>query len=187
MGAASRVDDVTDLVAVVVLAFGADPFVRWLFPHPTTFVASFSEITRLHGERTASTRGAYATADRRGAAFWYPPGVHPDSAKLGSILARSDAADRASAVFAEVAPYEPTEPYWYLRQIGVDPALQRSGYGSALLDAGLVVIDQRREGAYLEATTSGSRALYERHGFSVLAEISVGGSPPLWPMHRARA
>jgi hypothetical protein len=43
-----------------------------------------------------------------------------------------------------------------------------------------------REGspAYLEATSDRSAALYERLGFSVIRELRVGGSPPLWLMLR---
>jgi ribosomal protein S18 acetylase RimI-like enzyme len=184
---ASRVDAVDDLVAVIVLAFDADPFVRWLFPEPATYVATFTEITRLHGVSTAANGGAYATEDRRGAAFWYAPGVHPDGDALSAIFAGSGAAERAASVFGEVAAHEPNDPHWYLRQIGVDPAQQGSGYGDALLGAGLGLIDQQGETAYLEATSARSRALYERHGFTTLAEISVDGSPPLWPMCRAPA
>jgi len=39
--------------------------------------------------------------------------------------------------------------------------------------------------AYLEATSPRNRALYERHGFKVTEEFTLGpGSPPLWRMWR---
>jgi hypothetical protein len=53
-----------------------------------------------------------------------------------------------------------------------------------MLAAGLAVVDRARATAYLEATSAASRALYERHGFVTLAEVTAGGSPPLWPMLR---
>ncbi len=185
-GRVTTVEETGDLVAVVMLAFSTDPFVRWLLPDPTQFVTSFTQLTRLHGERTATAGGAYALADGRGAAFWYPPGVHPDGQALGAILEAAGIVERVASVWEQVAAYEPTEPHWYLRQIGVDPALQRNGSGGALLAAGLADIDRRREPAYLEATSAGSRAFYERHDFTVLGEVRLGDSPPLWPMLRGR-
>jgi ribosomal protein S18 acetylase RimI-like enzyme len=174
-------------VATVVLAFAADPFVRWLLPDPAQFVRWFSEVTRLHAQRTSAHQGAYRRADGRGAAFWYPPGLHADSEALGATSAAAGFADRVTAVWAVVGELEPTQPHWYLRQIGVDPMLQNRGHGSALLSAGLEEIDRRCEPAYLEATSSSSRVFYERHGFRALGEVSVEGSPPLWPMLRAPA
>jgi ribosomal protein S18 acetylase RimI-like enzyme len=179
-----KVEEAGDLVATVVLAFAADPFVRWLLPDPSRYVSSFTEITRLHAERTSANGGAFALADGRGAAFWYPPGVELDREALGQVFVGADVLDRAGAVFRVVATLEPEQPYWYLRQIGVDPALQSRGLGSALLAAGLAEVDARHEMAYLEATSASSRALYERHGFTTLDEVVVDGSAPLWPMRR---
>lgn len=182
--AVEKVDDASGLVATVVLAFAADPFVRWLYPDPSQFVASFTEITRLHAQRTAPAGGAFALPGARGAAFWYPPGVQPDGEALGRVL-HADVPGRVAQIFAAVAALEPAGPHWYLRQIGVDPAHRGRGYGSALLAAGLAEIDARHEPAYLEATSEAGGTLYERHGFEVLGEVVVDGSAPLWPMKRA--
>jgi hypothetical protein len=48
----------------------------------------------------------------------------------------------------------------------------------------LDIADAAGEPAYLEATSSRSRALYERHGFEVTRELRCGDSPPLWAMWR---
>lgn len=37
---------------------------------------------------------------------------------------------------------------------------------------------------HLEATSPGSRRLYERRGFEALGEVQADDSPPLWPMLR---
>jgi GNAT superfamily N-acetyltransferase len=182
----TRIEEAGDHVFAVVLAFAADPFVRWLFPDPSDFVRTFAEITRLHGERTAANGGAFGRRDARGAAFWYPPGVHPDGEALGLVLHQTGASDRAAAVFDAAAVHEPAEPYFYLRQIGIDPPLQGHGHGTALLVAGLAEVDRRHSTAYLEATSNASRQLYERCGFVTLGEVTAGGSPPLWPMVRTR-
>src|SRR5688500_14538977 len=141
MGAAdhsvAKVTETADLVAPIVLAFGADPFVRWMMPGASVFLDVFSEITRLPGERTAPAGCAWALADGRGAAFWYPPGVHPDGEALGAAFARADAGEKVAAVWEKVDAHEPSEPHWYLRQVGIDPILQGSGLGAALISAAL--------------------------------------------------
>jgi ribosomal protein S18 acetylase RimI-like enzyme len=66
----------------------------------------------------------------------------------------------------------------------VDPAQQGRGYGSALLEHALCIIDEQGMPAYLEATTERNKALYERYDFEVVGEIQYGTSPTMWPMYR---
>jgi ribosomal protein S18 acetylase RimI-like enzyme len=84
----------------------------------------------------------------------------------------------------QMAAFHPHEPHWYLPLIGVDPAYQGRGLGSVLMAHGLTVSDKAGLPAYLEATSEGSRRLYERHGFVTLGEIQSGASPAIWPMRR---
>ncbi len=82
------------------------------------------------------------------------------------------------------AALHPEEPHWYLPLIGVDPAYQGRGLGSALLSHALALVDADKLPAYLEATTLDSRRLYERHGFEVVGEIQSGSSPTMYAMYR---
>ena len=68
--------------------------------------------------------------------------------------------------------------------IGVDPADQGEGFGSALLQHGLARCDREDKLAYLESTSLESLRLYERHGFELLGTIQVGSSPQVFPMLR---
>ena len=92
--------------------------------------------------------------------------------------------DRVAGIWSLVSEYEPEQPHWYLRQIGVDPALHSGGRGGLLMEAGLAEIDRRGELSYLEATSPRSRDFYERYGFVTLAEVRHEDSAPLWPMLR---
>ncbi|THY79458.1 acyl-CoA N-acyltransferase [Aureobasidium pullulans] len=56
------------------------------------------------------------------------------------------------------------EAYLYLKVLAIDPAYQRKGVGSLLLDEGLSIADRIGLQAYLEATEVG-RPLYKRKGF----------------------
>ena len=98
--------------------------------------------------------------------------------------------DRAVGViclaFSErMGGYHAAEPHWYLPMIGVDPAHQGRGYGSALLRHASLQCDKDHMPAYLESSNPANVPLYEQHGFVVLGTIQVGSSPPICPMLRA--
>lgn len=86
---------------------------------------------------------------------------------------------------AAVAPHHPTAPHWHLVDIGIDPAAQGRGVGSALLEHSLAMIDQLGDLASLSATSPGSRRLYERYGFETDHEIHDGIAAGLTVMSRA--
>jgi GNAT superfamily N-acetyltransferase len=179
-----RVDDAEPFVASIVLAFSADPFLRWLMPLPEMFLRLFPQITGLHGAAAAAAGGAWGLEDGRGAAFWYPPGHGPDAEAMRAIAAEAGFGERVGAVFAQVTPHVPSEPSWYLRQIGVDPTLQGQGAGAALIAAGVAQADADGTPAYLEATSDSSRRFYERYGFEHVTIAQAGDSPPLYVMVR---
>jgi GNAT superfamily N-acetyltransferase len=131
------------------------------------------------------------TAGVTGAALWMPAGRAPMSDD------RADRADRFAAELAELcAPHDgrilelvglmdqlhPHEPHEYLWFIGVVPAAQGRGLGSALIAPVLQRADRAGHPAYLESTSPHNKALYERHGFRAAAPFAVAGGPPMWPM-----
>jgi ribosomal protein S18 acetylase RimI-like enzyme len=77
-----------------------------------------------------------------------------------------------------------TEPHWYLPLIGVDPAQQGRGYGSALLRHALAACDSAGLPAYLESSNPRNVPLYERHGFEIIGVIQSGSSPEMPAMLR---
>ena len=181
--------DEVPAIAAVVLAFAADPVARWCWPDPHQYLGSMASFTRAFGGRAFVHNGAHCTDDYAGAALWLPPNVHPEEEALGEVIERTVAAPiRADlfAVFEQMAKYHPDEPHWYLPLIGVDPAQQGKGYGSALMAYALQQCDRDRSLAYLESSNPRNVPLYRRHGFEVLGTIQVGGSPPLVPMLRQR-
>jgi ribosomal protein S18 acetylase RimI-like enzyme len=175
-------------IAVIVLAFGADPAARWTYPDADRYLTHFPEIVRAFGGRAFAHGTAYHVGDVLGAALWLPPGVGPDEEALGEILRRSVPEERLAtvlAVFEKMGTYHPAEPHWYLPLLGVDPAHQRAGHGGALLDHVLRQCDRDHAPAYLESSNPANISLYERHGFRRLATIQVGSSPPVVPMLRS--
>jgi GNAT superfamily N-acetyltransferase len=174
-------------IAVVVLAFGADPVARWTWPHPAQYLAHFPVFVKAFGGKAFTHGGAYRTDGYAGAALWLPPGIDPDEDALTALLERTAPAGLQGDIFAlleQMGRYHPSEPHWYLPLIGVDPSRQSRGYGSALMRHALAACDRDRRPAYLESTNPKNIPLYERHGFELLGTIQAGTSPPLFPMLR---
>ncbi len=77
-----------------------------------------------------------------------------------------------------------TEPHWFLATLGVDPAHQGKGIGSAILQPVLDRADQDRTLCYLETHRPENVRLYERHGFEVTELYQSAKLLPIWSMLR---
>lgn len=179
--------DEATAIDAVVLAFATDPVARWCWPDPHQYLTSMPGFTRAFGGGAFVHNSACCTEDYAAAALWLPPNVHPDEEAMGELVERTVSATIRGdlvAVMEQMANYHPGAPHWYLPLIGVDPAHQGKGYGSALLTYALRQCDRDHLPAYLESTSPRSVPLYTRHGFEVLGTIQVGTSPPLVPMLR---
>jgi ribosomal protein S18 acetylase RimI-like enzyme len=180
--------DEAAVIGVITLAFGADPMARWSLPQPARYLAVMPEVVRAFGGNGFAHGTVHCLDGGAGAAMWLPPGVEPDSERLTALI--SDNAPPAilpdlMAVFEQMGSYHPTEPHWYLPLIGIDPARQGQGLGSALMRHALQRCDADKVPAYLESSNPRNIPLYQRHGFQILGTIQVGSSPPLVPMLRA--
>ena len=181
-------DEFDRVISTLVAAFIADPFIRWLFPDARQYLAYFPQVLKYFAGAAFEHDGAYRTDDFTAAALWLPPGVGPDEESLAGVMAQGVESERqadAFAVLEQVGASHPEMPHYYLPAIGVEPMLQRRGYGSALMDRGTALCDNRQVAAYLESTNAANIPLYERSGFEVVGEIRVGDSPVITRMLRA--
>jgi ribosomal protein S18 acetylase RimI-like enzyme len=173
--------------STLLLAFAADPIMRWLWPEPHAYLEHFPELLRAFGGRAFDNRSADASADFRGAALWLPPGVGPDDEAL-ETLARDRVAEgirsELDEIFELMSQAVPAAPHWHLAFVGVDPFSHGQGIGAALVTHALRRVDESGAEAYLESTNPRNISLYERHGFEVSGEIRVGAAPPMYPMVR---
>lgn len=175
------------VVDAIVLAFSADPCLRWLYPAPYQFIRDFPNFVRAFGGKAFQQDTAFYMDGFGGAALWLPPGIQPDENQLVTYLEQTVPEERQETVFSvleQMNKFHPSEPHWYLPLIGVEPAQQRKGIGSMLMRQGLTLCDRDKTPAYLEATNPENISLYKRHGFEVLGIIEEGDSPPLTPMFR---
>jgi ribosomal protein S18 acetylase RimI-like enzyme len=176
--------DVERAVAVIVLAFSADPVARWAYPDPRQYLTLLPPLVRAFDGKAFAEGTAHHVNSSAGAALWLPPGIDPDQAALEATLPVGREAE-LTTVFEEMARHHPSEPHRYLPLIGIDPTHQRQGCGAALLRETLRRCGRDHLPAYLEATNPANIKLYQAHGFEVLGTVQAGSSPPLFPMLRA--
>jgi len=187
----ARPADTAAVASALAAAFTDDPVFRWILPDDAARPAATRAFFDLVVEILAPHDDAWTTtAGVTGAALWVPARRAPMS---------DDRAERFAAELAELcAPHDgrilelvglmdqlhPHEPHEYLWFVGVVPAAQGCGLGSALIAPVLRRADRAGHPAYLEATSPQNKALYERHGFRAAAPFAVAGGPPMWPMWR---
>jgi ribosomal protein S18 acetylase RimI-like enzyme len=190
-------DDVPRLARAMARAFYDDPVVgHWFFEEASRRIPRlergfevFLRLVYLPGEECYTTEGL------GGGALWLPPGKWRMSVigqlRLLPRLAWSIGLGRLPRLLGTLGFMEskhPHEPHYYLPLIGVEPASQGRGIGSALMRPILERCDREGVPAYLEATAPSNRALYLRHGFEVVGELEIPkGGPPIWPMWRKPA
>jgi GNAT superfamily N-acetyltransferase len=174
------------LVQTLLLAFSADPCVRYAFTTPQAFMAGFPAFSMGMGGGGIEHGAAFVTTDLSAAALWLPAGVGSDSEAIGSAIGELPVEKQMvlGEVVGEMERFHPHEPHWYLAMVGADPARQGQGLGSALIKHGLRQCDALGLPAYLESSHPRNVPLYERHGFEVLGVIAPGDFPPLVPMLR---
>ena len=73
------------VIAVITLAFSADPMARWAFPDPATYLRVMPQMARAFGGNGFAHGAAHLVAGGAAAAMWLPPGVHADSERLTAL------------------------------------------------------------------------------------------------------
>jgi ribosomal protein S18 acetylase RimI-like enzyme len=187
----SRLGEASDVLA---RAFRDDPAWTWLLPEDERRARLLPWLFRVGFEVTAAD--VWSTVGPvRGAARWLPPGrpamrVGPTLRALVATPFRLGAATTpflaygrsVEALRAEVAP----GPHWYLAGIGVDPAYQRAGVGSALIAPGVEAAAREGLPTVLLTNNEANLPFYERHGFVVVREDDTPrGGPHAWAMVKA--
>ena len=179
--------DTERCLATLTLAFSGDPPCRWAWPDPQQYLEAFPRFARAFGGWAIDLGTAQYYEGFSGVALWLAPGAAPDEQSLVKVIEDTVADERKGAMFSmfeQMDALHPQEAHWYLPLIGVDPAHQGKGIGSALLSHILNVCDGQNVSAYLEATSPRNVPLYKRHGFEAIGSIQVADSPRIVAMLR---
>jgi GNAT superfamily N-acetyltransferase len=179
--------DVERLKGVMAEAFLDDPVLGWLIPDDRKRLVRLRRYFAIELRGLALARGRVWTTDQlSGAALSLPPGAWRSPLRVTLLEGSAfwDHVTRAARLGAAIEWRHLREPHYYVRDVGVLPAMQGRGLGSALLGPTLERCDRESLPAYLEASSERSAALYARLGFELTHELRVGGSPPLQLMRR---
>ena len=173
-------------------AFLADPLWAWLVPDADV---RRSRLPWLFERALADLRVATIEAAGEpllGVATWIPPATEvappPIRTVVGALVRLRGGFGRLVRYGREAARLElevGAAVSWRLGGIGVDPAAQGRGLGSALVRSGLERADAAGVPVVLLTSNPANVGFYERHGFEVAAErrLPVAG-PPGWAMVR---
>jgi ribosomal protein S18 acetylase RimI-like enzyme len=178
-------------------AFLDDVMVHWVFPDPQTRARGLrrlNEVPLQFGLRYGVVRQSHEGGC---VAIWIPPGqmsmVRMIRCGLLTVPLRTGLGPLArfggaNGVMDKIHKRHMAGPHWELLIMAVDPALQGAGHGTALLREGLARVDASGLPCYLNTNTPANLPFYERLGFTVLEEASLGtGGPPAWAMRRPAA
>ena len=176
-----------NIINSVVLAFSADPIVRWMYPSPQEYLTNFPNFIKSFGGKAFDYQTVYYSDFYSGAAFWFPPQIEPDMDAVVGIIQKTISTENLAQMLSlleQMSHFHPSEPHWYLAILGVEPIQQKKGYGSALMQQILNHCDRYNQLAYLESSNIANLTFYEKHGFEVTGIIQAGNSPTMFPMVR---
>lgn len=184
---AATPSDLSRVVEVLDRGFAADPTARWALPTREEFDALHPQLVALWVQPALPMGAVHVCPDFAGAAVWYPPGAEMDGEAFAQVAAGASRPDRTASVLKLIAAcerYKPSEPFWELELLAVDAAHRGKGIGADLLRYGLALCDRDDAPAYLESSNPANLSLYRRHGFDLLAEVQLPGTPKRFPMLR---
>ena len=187
--------DVDEVAQTLSDAFAVDPLMDWFLRADARRDAVRLGLFRMLVREEGFPLGRIdRPAGGGAAAIWMPYewlGPTPFLTELRGLPAMLRATglarfSRLSAIRRDMDVHHPKTPrHAYLWFLGVAPAAQGRGVGSALLRAANARLDAERLPAYLETATTRNVALYERHGFKVTSEHKArADAPNMWSMWR---
>lgn len=194
------VDDAPDVGRVLARAMMDDPLAAYMLPDRLIrqellplHLATLARYCAMFGE----VYGIGTPVE--GCAIWLAPGktdITPENASaagLGDLdqVIGQDAFGRFFGVIEHTEDVHHkviSQDHWYLQVIGVEPSLQKSGTGRALLQPILTRADAGGHPCYLETFAQGTIDYYQNLGFETAAAATDPTSGlSYWAMTRAPA
>jgi len=173
---------------VLAAALRDDAVMRAMLPEERDRLARLSRIYAAVVRLTLASGGVVDLARDGtggpvvGVAVWERPGfalgTWAQARELPTLVRAVGVRHLPAAVrgLRAFAAHRPRYPHWFLADLGTDPAARGRGVGSTLLAHRLATADRTGAPVYLEATTDGSRRLYERFGFRATGTIRLRGA-----------
>ncbi|MFG1805217.1 GNAT family N-acetyltransferase [Streptomyces sp. NPDC049040] len=193
MGVAIRRAGQDDRAAVTDLldrVFRDDAVSGWVFPDPTDRQNKHGVMMGVFLDTALAEGYVDMAVDGSAAALWFsvPAGGHPaDDAGPAELRRVVDPAnERVEAIGRILDAAHPKErAHEHLMLIAVDSTARSQGRGTELITSVLSRCDREGLAAYLEASSTRSRALYARLGFVWSGDtIDLPEGPSMYPMWR---
>ena len=188
-------DSIERATTTLERAFSPDPLFTWVFPDPAARPAALQRFMRVPLEYGLRYGRITTSHEAKAASVWLPPGpgvTIPRMILSGmlSVPFRTGFGPfvkfmTANEIMDKIHKARMPEPHWYLLVVGIDPEMQGQGAGSAIVREGLALADRESKPCYLDTSERRNLAFYERLGFVVLEEATLGnGGPKAWAMRR---
>jgi ribosomal protein S18 acetylase RimI-like enzyme len=185
--------DLPQARATLAAAFAGAPWTRWVVD-PDDHERRLEELYGIYLQVALALGEVWVADDGLAVAAWTWSGAEREQAEL---LAREGLDARVAELSgsrianlghaaAVLTPHALEGEFWTLAAVGVQPAHQRRGLGSAVLAPTLARLDEEGRVADLETSAPDNVRLYERLGFRVRVEADMpAGGPHVWLMTRA--
>jgi GNAT superfamily N-acetyltransferase len=172
----------------LVLAFAADPVIRWLYPEARDYLMHFPEFLAAFGGNAFAGGTVWRLGEFSAVALWLSPRADLDGDAIVAALTETVAPAKHVDIFSVLSQMDdahPRFPHWYLAWFGVDGAVQGRGLGGEFMKHCLTIVDEEHLPVYLDSPNPRNISFYERHGFEVTGEARAGACPPVVSMLRA--
>lgn len=172
----------------LVLAFAADPVIRWFYPEARDYLMHFPEFLAAFGGNAFAEGTVWRLGEFSAVALWLPPRADLDGDAIVAALTETVAPAKHVDTFSLLSQMDdahPRFPHWYLAWFGVDRAMQGRGFGGEFMKHCLTIVDEDHLPVYLDSPNPRNISFYERHGFEVTGEARAGECPPVISMLRA--
>jgi len=176
------------IASVLGRAFVAEPMKRWPLGEHGDVEERFTGAFGYYIDGLIRLGMVWEAGDALGALIWVPPDEmdvwHEAQMNNAAVHELTDDGGLRHARFWDwVESKVPAEPIAHLDAVGVEPAAQGRGVGSALIVFGLDRARDSGHSVFLETGSPRNVPLYERHGFDVVEDADApDGGPHIWFM-----
>lgn len=173
--------DLDSAARVLAVAFGDYAWTRWALPGDG-YESRLEEVQRLYLSHSLMHGIVLVDEEVRSVAAFLPPDAPAPAEQIQRRVAELHGS-RLTALSKLSLPDAPSGS-WTLETVGVDPAHQGAGLGTAVIAVGLAMIDQRGEPVALETSDERNARLYLRLGFTIAAATTIPDGPLVYSMYR---
>ena len=179
-------DRVPALAAMFGRAFVNEPMMTWPFGSDGDVAGRMELAFRLYFESIEPLGILWEAGEGVGGMVMVPDDriaawevAQSDDARILAIAGVGGA--RYHSMWEWVIERTPGQGVWLLDALGVDPAVQGTGVGSALARHGLAMATEAGRPTFVETGTPRNVPFYEHLGFNLVDEGDApGGGPRIW-------